>query len=122
MHLTPSRVGAAAETPPRVVRADETVIAALSNTATAVSSKVRMDIMSMQREKLNPYQGVVVGGRGRVTAPSSYSSGQAGRGRGQAPGIVVSGGAGSVTHGSVKNYLDNEVSYMLQCIHRIYKV
>jgi uncharacterized membrane protein YgcG len=120
LHLTPSRVGAAAETPPRVVRADETVIAALSNMATAVSSKVRMDKMSMQWEKLNPYQGVVVGGR--VRAPSSYSSGRAGRGRGQAPGIVVSGGAGSVTHGSVKNYLDNEVSYMLQCIHRIYKV
>jgi hypothetical protein len=34
-------------------------------------------------------------------------------------GVAVSGGAGSVSHGSVKNYMDNEVSYMLQCIYRV---
>jgi hypothetical protein len=33
--------------------------------------------------------------------------------------VAVSGGAGFVNCGGVKNYSDNEVSMMLQCIHSV---
>jgi len=105
--------------PPRVATA-EIVTAAVSNTASAastaaaVSSTAASDAASISAAagiaalSRVASQGMAAAVRGRVRGNRSRVSGSAAVARG--------GGAAPVNRGGTKNYSDQEVEYMLQCI------
>jgi hypothetical protein len=105
--------------PPRVATA-EIVTAAVSNTASAASTAAAVS-STAPSDAASISAAVGIAALSRV-ASQGMAAAVRGRGRGNrsrvsgSAAVARGGGAGAVNRGGPKNYSDQEVEYMLQCI------
>jgi hypothetical protein len=87
---------------------------AVSSTAAAdaASTTAAAGIAALSRVAVVESQGIVATGRGRGRGGRSHTSAVV-----DPAGVAQGGSSAGVNRGGVKNYSDQEVDYMLKCIH-----